>query len=74
MKIIFFSDEELDVIKRGRNHKSRNPRHVDVATYHNATGLETLIGYLYLSDKNNRIKEIMDYILKEETCTYLEKM
>ena len=70
----FFNDDEIDIIKRGRNHKSRNPKHVDVATYHNATGLETLIGYLYLSDNTKRIDEIMEYILKEETCTYLEKM
>ena len=64
----FFKDDELEIIKRGRNHKSRNPRHVDVATYHNATGLETLIGYLYLEGNNKRIDEIMEYILKEETC------
>ena len=70
----FFNDDEIDIIKRGRNHKSRNPKHVDVATYHNATGLETLIGYLYLEDNTKRIDEIMEYILKEETCTYLEKM
>ncbi len=70
----FFNDNEIDIIKRGRNHKSRNPKHVDVATYHNATGLETLIGYLYLEGNTKRIDEIMEYILKEETCTYLEKM
>ena len=64
----FFNDNEIDIIKRGRNHKSRNPKHVDVATYHNATGLETLIGYLYLEGNNKRIDEIMEYILKEETC------
>lgn len=70
----FFNEEEIDIIKRGRNHKSRNPKHVSVTTYHNATGLETLIGYLYLEDNTKRIDEIMKYILKEETCTYLEKM
>lgn len=70
----FFNDDEIDIIKRGRNHKSRNPKHVDVATYHNATGLETLIGHLYLEGNTKRIDEIMEYILKEETCTYLEKM
>ena len=64
----FFNDNEIDIIKRGRNHKSRNPKHVDVATYHNATGLETLIGYLYLEGHTKRIDEIMEYILKEETC------
>ena len=67
----FFSSEEIDIIKRGRNHKSRNPKHVDVATYHNATGLETLIGHLYLVGNTKRIDEIMEYILKEVPCTYL---
>ena len=59
----FFNEEELEIIKRGRNHKSRNPRHVDIQTYHNATGLETLIGYLYLEGNTKRIEEIMKYIL-----------
>jgi len=60
----FFTDEELDIIKRGRNHKSRNPKHTDTSTYHNATGFETLIGYLHLSNNDERIREIMNYILK----------
>lgn len=60
----FFNEEELDIIKRGRNHKSRSPKHIDAGTYHNATGFETLIGYLYLLGNNKRINEIMEYILK----------
>ncbi|MBR1376597.1 MAG: ribonuclease III [Bacilli bacterium] len=60
----FFTEEEIDIIKRGRNHKSRNPKHVDTGTYHNATGFETLIGYLYLKNDYKRIDEIMNYILK----------
>ncbi len=66
--INFFKEEELEIIKRGRNHKSRNPRHVDVQTYHNATGLETLIGDLYMNNNIKRIDEIMEYILKEDLC------
>ncbi len=64
----FFTEDEIDIIKRGRNHKSRNPRHVDVQTYHNATGLETLIGDLYMNNNIKRIDEIMEYILKEDLC------
>ena len=34
----------------------------DIITYKNATGLEALIGYLYLKDNLNRLTEIMNYI------------
>lgn len=58
-----FNEEELDVIKRGRNAKtSSHPKNIDIITYKHATALESLIGYLYLSNKNFRIDEIMKYI------------
>lgn len=61
----FFSDEELNVIKRARNHKSNtHPKNCDVVTYKYATGLEALIGYLKLENNINRINEIMENILK----------
>ena len=62
----FFSDEELTVIKRGRNHKiSRHPKSCDAITYRYATAFETLIGYLYLKNKIDRIKEIINRIFEE---------
>ena len=61
----FFSDEELEIIKRARNHKSNShPRNCDIVTYKYATGFEALIGYLKLENKINRIDEIMKSILK----------
>ena len=60
----FFTEEEIDIIRRGRNHKSRVSKHTKASTYHNSTGFETLIGYLYLLGNTNRIDEIMNYILK----------
>src|SRR5574344_60905 len=62
----YLTDIELEIIKRARNHKSRNPKNTDIVTYKNATGLEALIGYLELTYNKNRIDEIMDYILKED--------
>lgn len=62
----YLTDTELEIIKRARNHKSRNPKNTDIVTYKNATGLEALIGYLELTYNKNRIDEIMDYILKED--------
>lgn len=41
---------ELDWLKRGRNAATGRPRRVDLETYQQATSLETLVGYLYLSD------------------------
>lgn len=59
----YFYEEELGVINRGRNHKgSRHPKGTDIVTYKYATGLEALLGYLYLNNKKERIKEIMKEI------------
>ncbi len=61
----FFSDEELDVIKRARNNTSKShPKNTDIITYKRATGLEALIGYLDLINNKDRIDEIMNYILE----------
>lgn len=58
------NEEELSLVHRARNHKSHaHPKNTDALTYHNATGLEALIGYLFLIDNKDRIKEIMDFIL-----------
>jgi ribonuclease-3 family protein len=61
----FFNEEELEIIKRARNHKSiSHPRNCDIVTYKYATGLEALIGYLKLENNNERIEIIMKNILK----------
>ena len=60
----FFSEEELEIIKRARNHKTiSHPRNCDIVTYKYATGLEALIGYLKLDNNEKRIDEIMKNIL-----------
>ena len=61
----FFDEEEQSIINRARNHKgNRHPKNTDIVTYKHSTGLEAVIGYLYLNSKIERINEIMDYILK----------
>lgn len=54
--------EEADVLRRGRNaHVSHHaPKNADIADYHMATALECLIGYLYLSDRVDRITELLE--------------
>lgn len=60
----FFTEEELDIIKRARNYKTNShPKNCDIITYKLATGLEALIGHLSLSNKQERIEQIMKYIL-----------
>ncbi len=56
----FLTDEERDLLKRGRNQKSISvPRHADPVDYKWATGFEALLGYLYLSGKESRLYEVM---------------
>ena len=67
MDVCFLSKEELDVVKRARNYKTTShPKNCDIITYKYATGLEALIGYLNLKCENERIGEIMKFILGDE--------
>ncbi len=69
LKEDYFSEEELDIIRRARNHKgTSHPKNCDILTYKHATALEALIGYLKLEDKEERIKSIMDKILGGSIC------
>ncbi|USR90976.1 ribonuclease III [Phormidium yuhuli AB48] len=52
------TDEERDVIRRGRNATTRPPKRLDPKIYQEATGLEALIGYLYLTD-SERLFELL---------------
>lgn len=62
--INFFTDDEMDVIRRARNYRSnRHPKNCDIITYKHATALEAVIGYLDLINNNERIKCIMNTIL-----------
>ncbi|MBU3204219.1 Mini-ribonuclease 3 [Clostridium algidicarnis] len=55
------SDEEVCVYKRGRNAKSHTmPKNAEVMDYRNATGFEALLGYLYLTEQNERLSFILE--------------
>ena len=57
------TEEELDIVKRGRNYKrSTHPKNTDIITYKMATGFEALLGYLYYHGKNDRLNEILESI------------
>lgn len=54
------SAEEAMVAKRGRNTKSQVPKSATVREYRQGTAFETLLGYLFLMDKEERLEEIME--------------
>lgn len=54
------SEEELAVYKRGRNAKSyTSAKNATIGDYRKATGLEALMGYLYLQNRTERILELI---------------
>jgi ribonuclease-3 family protein len=56
----FLSDEEVRLVKRARNHtNTARPRGATPAEYKLATGLEALIGGLYLSGERSRLREVV---------------
>ncbi|MEE1108023.1 Mini-ribonuclease 3 [Macrococcoides canis] len=60
----FFTDEEMDILMRGRNAKSHTKaKNTDVVTYKKSTGLEAVIGYLHLNDDNERLDALLDEIV-----------
>ena len=66
IKAIFdnLSEEEQSVVRRGRNRKIRStPRAVDPVIYKTATGLEALIGYLYIKGEDERLTEVVLMII-----------
>lgn len=60
------TEQETAIYKRGRNAKvGHNPKSASQGEYHIATGIETLFGYLYLTEQIQRIKELFQIIINE---------
>lgn len=61
------SEEELAVFKRGRNAKPRTiAKHASAHDYRIATGFESLIGFLYLTGRMDRVLWIVKKGLQEQ--------
>ena len=57
------TEEEMEIYRRGRNaHVKKVPKKSSPATYHKATGLEALFGFLYLSGQEERLVELSSRI------------
>lgn len=54
------TEEETAVFKRGRNAKSHTmAKNASITDYRCATGVEALVGYLFLEGKTKRLLELM---------------
>lgn len=53
------TEKELEIVQRGRNAENHHlPKNADPADYMYSTAFEGLIGYLYLTKQDERLKEI----------------
>ena len=55
------TDQEMQLVRKGRNRVGRGSRKLDGAIYAKATGFETLIGWLFLKDPE-RLAQILDFL------------
>ena len=55
------TEAEKEIVKRGRNAENHHlPKNATVQEYMYSTGFEALIGYLYLTKQDERLKEILN--------------
>ena len=60
------STDEMEIVRRGRNAQNHHvPKNATVEEYSYATAFEALIGYLYLTKQDQRLKEILDMCINE---------
>ena len=60
------TEEEKDIVRRGRNAQNHHlPKNANVQEYMYSTAFEALIGFLYLTKQNNRLREILEKIVDE---------
>ena len=61
----FFTEEETAIYRRGRNAKSpTTAKNAPGGDYRKATGLEAVIGYLYLMGQTDRVVDIIREAVK----------
>jgi ribonuclease-3 family protein len=57
----YLTASELEILRRGRNAATGHPRRLDPKIYQQATSLETLLGYLYLTDPQ-RLTQLLAHL------------
>lgn len=68
------TETEADIFRRGRNTKVNAPKHSTIAEYRNATGLECLFGYLYLTAQLERIEVLFSLCWEHGEDEFKEKI
>ena len=60
------TETELEIVRRGRDTHAKHPvpHHQDAEDYALSTGFEALLGFLYLTGQNERIREVI-HLMKE---------
>jgi ribonuclease-3 family protein len=62
----FLTQEETEIYKRARNSKTASAaKNAKITDYRKATGLEAVLGYLYITGQSQRLEEILDLSFKE---------
>lgn len=60
------TEEEANMVRRGKNSsKASVAKHASVEEYRASTGFECLLGYLKLTNQDERIKYLVNYILEK---------
>ncbi len=59
------TEEEKEIVRRGRNAENHHlPKNADPQDYMYSTAFEGLIGFLYLTKQDERLKEILEKCFK----------
>ncbi|OEH86308.1 hypothetical protein BHU72_13870 [Desulfuribacillus stibiiarsenatis] len=68
------TEEERNIVMRGRNTKSyTTAKNATVLEYRHSTAFECLVGYLYLTDQNERLESIFLQIVDFVSAQKKEK-
>lgn len=59
------TQEEKDIVRRGRNAENHHlPKNSTIEEYRYSTAFEALIGYLYLTKRDERLKEVLNMCIQ----------
>lgn len=61
----WLTDEEAGVVRRARNAKMTVPKGMSPAIYHRSTSFEALVGYLYLTGRDERLRHLLEKAIGE---------
>ncbi len=62
------NEDETAIVRRGRNAHAHHggPKGATLSEYAGATGLESLLGFLYLTGNTARLAQLLPYLVPEE--------